>query len=233
MGIFDSIFGGGTDTSALTNSANKADNLLQKGKKQGINALSKAQSQYIPAYKEAAKGFVPFTESGTKLNSLYTDALGGNGQGGYDNAINAFHTAPGYDFLVDQGEQGVLRNNAATGGVASGNTLTDLTKFRVGLADQSYQQWLDNLYRGAGQGLQGAQGQAQALTQLGSQIADTGARKSDVFTGAAGARATNQANLGLGLQNQAAADQASQLSLLTSILGGGASVLGSMYGAKK
>jgi hypothetical protein len=226
MGLFDSIFGGGTDTSALTQGANRADNRLQKGEKKGLGFLNTAKNKYTPEYRAASDVYEPFTQSGTALNSLYTGALGGNGQEGFDAARNAFHTAPGYDFLVDQGEQGVMRNNAAMGGIASGNNLTDLTKFRVGLADQSYQQWLDNLYRGSAQGLQGAAGQSQALQALGSQFANTGAQKADVATGAAGARATNQANLGLGLQNQTAADQATQLSLLSAILGGGAKIFG-------
>jgi hypothetical protein len=229
MGLFDSIFGGGTDTTALRQGAAKAKGKLKKGKRGAIKALNKAQDQYTPEYRQAAAGFEPFTQNGTQLSNLYTDALGGNGQAGYDNAISAFHTAPGYQFLQQQGEQSALRNNAALGGVASGNTLTDLAKFNTGLADQSYQQWMDNLYRGSGQGLQGAAGQASALMGLGNQFADTGAQKANVRTGAAGALATNASNLGLGLQNQEAADQASQLSLIGSILGAGANI----YGAKK
>jgi hypothetical protein len=229
MGLFD-FLGGGTDTSALQQGAGKADRLLKKGKLSGIGAYDDAQSQYTPQYQEASNVFQPFTQNGSQLNSLYTDALGGNGQEGYDNAINAFHTAPGYQFLQQQGEQSALRNNAAIGGVASGNVLTDLAKFNTGLADQSYQQWMDNLYRGAGQGLQGASGQANALMGLGSQMANTGAGKADVYTGAAGARATNQSALGLGLQNQTAADQASQLSLLNSIIGAGAKIAGAGIG---
>jgi hypothetical protein len=225
MGLFDFI-GGGTDTSALRQGASDAKGELKKGKKGGLRVLNEAQDQYTPEYRQAAAGFQPFTQNGTALNSLYTGALGGSGQEGYDAAQSAFHNAPGYQFLVDQGEQGVMRNNAAMGGIASGNNLADLTKFRVGLADQSYQQWMDNLFRGAGQGLQGAAGQSQALQALGQQFANTGAQKADIHTGAAGALATNASNLGLGLQNQTAADQASQLSLISSILGGGAKIAG-------
>jgi hypothetical protein len=225
MGLFDSIFGG-TDTSALRQGAGAARDDLKQGKKAGLRVTNEAQDQYTPEYRQAAAGFEPFTNNGINLSNLYTGALGGSGQGGYDAAQAAFRTAPGYQFLVDQGEQGVMRNNAAMGGVASGNNLADLTKFRVGLADQSYQQWMDNLFRGSGQGLAGAAGQANALMGLGSQFADTGLQKANIHTGAAGALATNASNLGLGLQNQEAADQASQLSLLQSILGAGSKIAG-------
>jgi hypothetical protein len=154
---------------------------------------------------------------------LYTDALGGNGQEGYDRAVDSVHTGPGYDFLVDQGEQGVMRNNAAMGGTASGNNQTDLTRFRVGLADQTWQQNLNNLFRGSEQGLQAAGGASNALTAKGGMTANNFANRAGIRTDAAGAQATNQYNLGLGLQNQYAADQASQL-------GAGSKVAGTMMG---
>jgi hypothetical protein len=223
--MFDFLTGG-TDTSALTNSARKTKKQLKRGEKRGIGELAEGLKQASPSYDQAAEGFSPYMESGSQLNSMYSDALGGNGQEGYDRATAAFHEAPGYQFLVDQGEQGVMRNNAAMGGIASGNNLTDLTKFRVGLADQTWQQNLDNLYRGSGQGLQAASGASGALTAKGAMTANNFAGRAGIRTDAAGAKASNQAALGLGLQNQEAADQASQLSLLQSIISGGSKVAG-------
>jgi hypothetical protein len=228
--MFDAIFGGGTDTSALTNSAAKTKKELNKGEKKGIKEYATGLKKASPSYDQAAEGFSPFMYNGMDLSNMYTDALGGNGQEGFDRATGAFHQAPGYQFLVDQGEQGVMRNNAAMGGVASGNNMADLTKFRVGLADQTWQQNLDNLFRGSGQGLQAAQGASGALTAKGAMTADNFAGRADIRTGAAGARASNQSALGLGLQNQTAADQASQLSLLNSIIGAGSKIAGAGIG---
>jgi hypothetical protein len=232
MGLFDSIFGG-TDTSALQTGASNAEDALKSGKKQGLNSLRKAQDQYTPEYRSAANAFAPFQRSGVAANSMYANGLGLNGQTGYDAAQGAFHQGPGFQFALDQANQNILRNSAATGGLASGNVLTALGDRAQGMQNQEYQTWLDNLFRGSGQGLQGAQGQSQALQNLGQQIGQTGAQKADVQTGAAGALATNASSLGAGLQGQTAADQASQLSLLTSILGGGASVLGAYAPGKK
>lgn len=231
MGLFDPITGGGTDTSALRTGANQAKGFLNQGKHDALQTQGKYEKKYTPQYQTAAAGYDPFLQQGTAANAMYGNALGLNGQAGYDAATGAFHENPGYQFLVDQGEQGVLRNNAAMGGVASGKTLEDLTKFRVGLADQTWQQYLDNLFRGSGQGLQGAAGKSQALQNLGQALQATGNAKSDIQTGAAGALATNASNLGAGLQGQSAADQASQLSLLQSILGAGAKVGGAYFGA--
>jgi hypothetical protein len=233
MGLFDGIFGGGTDTSALQKGAADAEDALNKGKGKGLKSLNKAQKQYTPEFRTAANAFSPYQQTGGAANSMYGNALGLNGQTGYDAALGAFHQGPGFQFALDQANQNVMRNQAATGALNSGGTLTALSDRAQGMQNQEYQGWLDNLFRGSGQGLLGAQGQSQALQNLGQQIGQTGAQKADVHTGAAGALATNASNLGAGLQGQTAADQASQLSLLSSILGGGASVLGAYAPGKK
>jgi hypothetical protein len=227
MGLFDSLFGGGTDTSALQKGASDAEDALNKGKKKGLNALDSAKRQYTPEYRTAAAGFSPFQQSGVAANSMYANGLGLNGQTGYDAAQGAFKQGPGYQFALDQANQNILRNAAQTGNVGSGNVQIALSDRAQGMQNQEYQTWLDNLFRGGSQGLTGAQGMSQALQNLGSQFANTGQAKADVHTGAAGALATNASNLGAGLQGQSAADQASQLSLLNAIIGGGAKVAGS------
>jgi hypothetical protein len=232
MGLFDSI-SGGTDTSALQKGASDAEDALNKGKSKGLKVLGKAEDKYTPRYETAANAFSPYQQTGGAANSMYGNALGLNGQTGYDAAVGAFNQGPGFQFALDQANQNILRNSAATGGLASGNVLTALGDRAQGMQNQEYQTWLDNLFRGSGQGILGAQGQSQALQNLGQQIGQTGAQKADVHTGAAGALATNASSLGAGLQGQTAADQASQLSLLTSLLGGGASVLGAYAPGKK
>jgi hypothetical protein len=229
MGLFDSIFGG-TDTSALQKGASDAEDALKQGKGKGLRALGKAQDQYTQEFRTAANAFSPYQQTGGAANTMYGNALGLGGQQGYDAALGAFHQGPGFQFALDQANQNILRNNAATGGLASGNVLTALQDRAQGMQNQEYQGWLDNLFRGSGQGILGAQGQSQALQNLGQQIGQTGAQKADVHTGAAGALATNASSLGAGLQGQTAADQASQLSLLQSILGAGAKVGGAYFG---
>jgi hypothetical protein len=230
MGLFDGIFGSGTDTSALQKGAADAEDALNKGKGKALKSLGKAQDQYTPEYRTAASAFSPYQQTGGAANSMYGNALGLNGQQGYDSALGAFHQGPGFQFALDAANQNILRNNAATGGLASGNVLTALQDRAQGMQNQEYQGWLDNLFRGSGQGLEGARGQSQALQALGQQFANTGNARADVQTGAAGALATNASSLGAGLQGQTAADQASQLSLLESILGGGAKVAGAYLG---
>ncbi len=232
MGLLDPIFGGGTDTSQLTQGSAQSKKFLQGGKQAALNSYGKAQKKYTPQFEKAAAGFDPYNAMGQKLNSLYSDALGVNGDAGYGNAVNAYHHNLGWDSALNEANQNVMRNQAATGGLNSGWTLQALSDRAQGLQNQEYQSWLDNLYRGGSQGLLGAQGASSARQGLGAQFAATGAGRAGVQTGAAGALASNAYNTGLGLQNQTAADQASQLSLLNAILGGGAQAAGAYFGAK-
>lgn len=230
MALFDAIFGGGTDTSNLTQGSKQARQDINAGKHDALQTYGKYEKKYTPVYQQSAAGFDPFLQQGTAANAMYGNALGLNGQSGYDAAIGAFHNGPGFQFALDQANQNVLRNAAATGGVANGNVLTALSDRAQGLQNQEWQQYLDNLFRGGSQGLAGAVGKSGALEALASQLAATGAGKAGVQVGAAGANATNAYNTGLGLQNQTAADQASQLSLLNAILGAGAKVAGAYAG---
>lgn len=230
MGLFDPIFGGGTDTSALKTGANQAKGFLNQGKHDALQTQGKYEKKYTPQYQTAAAGYDPFLQQGTAANAMYGNALGLNGQTGYDAAVGAFQHNPGWDFALNEANQNVLRNQAATGALNSGGTLQALSDRAQGLQNQQYQTWLDNLFRGSGQGLQGAAGKSQALQSLGQALQGTGNAKSDIQTGAAGALATNASNLGAGLQSQSAADQASQLALLQAIISGGAQVAGAAMG---
>jgi hypothetical protein len=243
--MFDAIFGGGTDTSNLTSGSDDANSYLKKGLRAGKNVLKNYEDKSVeslasglsaanPIYRDAANNYDPYMQNGNQLNQFYTDQLT---PGATDHYVNT----SGYDAVRDAGEQSIMRNNAAMGGTASGINATDLDRYNVGLQEQYRQQYLDNLFRGGQQGLQAAQGQAGVLQNLGSITnqkgintanvqQDTGRGIADLLSGTRSAQATNAYNTGLGLQNQTNADAATQASLLTAILGGGASVLGASLG---
>jgi hypothetical protein len=245
MGLFDAVFGGGTDTSALEDGSRKAKKQLKKGIKKGKGALTEGRDTGIaslaeglkaakPYYQDAANNFDPYMQSGQQLNQFYTDQLTPGAPDHYTNTS-------GYNAVRDAGEQAIMRNNAAMGGTASGLNMADLDKYNVGLQEQYRQQYLDNLFRGSQQGLQAAGSQAGVLQNLGQMYnqgginkagiqTDTGARLADLYSGGHGAMATNQYNLGLGLQNQANADSQTQASLVNSIIGAGAKVAGKWVG---
>jgi hypothetical protein len=76
-----------------------------------------------------------------------------------------FTAQPGYDFMQKEGEKGVVRNLKALGMSNSGAALKALTKFNSGLANSTYQQYLDRL-SGVSTG-----GQSTGATSASQQIA--------------------------------------------------------------
>ena len=85
-------------------------------------------------------------------------------------ATQAFQNTPGYQFQLQQGTQNVDRNQAAAGMLGSGNTDAAVSNYTTGLANQSWNQYLQNLqpYLGAAQGAAGGIG--NLFSQLGQGI---------------------------------------------------------------
>lgn len=115
-----------------------------------------------------------------------------------------FHNSPGYQFQLQQGENAVLNNRSAMGGVNSGNTLKALTQFGQGTANQDY--W--NAYNAF------VNRQNQQFGQLNS-VVGTGANAVN-NTGSFGANAANNvAQNTIGAGNSQAAGIVGQASAIT------------------
>ena len=158
MGLFD-IF---SNTNAQ-DAANSQINGLQAANAQGQSYLSNGYSDINTAL---ANGLAPLTttfNSATNGANAYGDATGANGAAGAARAVQAFqNTNPGYQFALDQGTQNVDRNQAAMGALNSGNTDAAVANYTTGLANQTWNQYVQNLQPYLGQ---------QSIT--GGQIANT------------------------------------------------------------
>jgi len=158
----------------------------------------------------------------------------GAGGPGYGDLTKSFspdmyHQSPGFQFLLNQGNENILNTASARGGVNSGNTLRDLEKFGVGLANEDYQQAYQN-YTGDQQRkfsmLDTIAGSGQnAAANLGALGANTAANIGNNITGAANAGAAGI----VGGANAATSGINNYLmySLLQNQLGGDISVSGS------
>lgn len=121
-----------------------------------------------------------------QATNLGLDALGVNGAGGNQRAVDAFHAGPGYDWRVSQALDQTNRAAAATGGVNGGNTLAALSDRAGNMANQEYDNWVKNLNGYVSPELSAVGGQAGAA-----------AGKAGVYTGTA----NNIANLGTNTAN--------------------------------
>lgn len=111
-------------------------------------------------YEQGREDSLPWLEAGQSALKQYRVEMGlADGESG-------FQATPGYEFAVQQGEQGIKNNLAALGLKGSGAALKALTRFRTGLANQEYGKYLGNIANIAGMG----QGQSQSLGNLGAAV---------------------------------------------------------------
>lgn len=213
MGILD-IFTGDSAKAA----AEKNRQLLQANQTAGTTTLNNGQNSAIGSLDSAAAAYSPLTSLAQKYgagSSLYLDSLGANGADGNARATSAFQAGPGYQYGVDQSLQGVLRNAAATGGVAGGNTLAALSDRAGNMANQEYGSWQDRLgglispelaaTSGAASGVAGAntnkagvyQDTAGKIANLGTNTANGIAGQNTQEANAVMAGSGNLWNLGL------------------------------------
>jgi len=180
VGIFD-LF---TNTNAQ-DAANAQISGIQQGQQaanQAIigGAIPALQTNYTQALQPFLQNYGQ-AQGGVNQYLAALDIGGSGGAAGGQQIQQLLQNTPGYQFQLDQGAQNVLRNAAQTGTLASGNTLNALQTQGQGQANQTYQQYVNNLapflgasagaaggigstYQGLGQGLAGQYGN---LAQLG------------------------------------------------------------------
>lgn len=220
MSFLDSLSGANVGNNML-DSLKKNSGLLTGFDTSANNLVNSGEQKSRDALFGGIGNFDTFLSNGKVANGLYSDALGLNGADGNARATGAFQTGPGYDFAMDQGTQTALRGASAAGMLNSGNTLTALTQFGQGTANQEYNSWLDRLKGQSDSGLQAASG----------EMAGYGA-VSDAASGATDNRlgidnTVTQGQMGINTQTGQVKDQ--QQAAKDSFLGklvGGASQLG-------
>ena len=99
--------------------------------------------------KAQASGLVElnaqYDEFGVNYSSMYSPEFDSGYTGSQVEARVA--ATPGYQFQMGQGTQAIERQGAAKGMLGSGNTLTALTDYGQGLAQNFYGMYMDNLSR--------------------------------------------------------------------------------------
>lgn len=165
MGFLSALTGSSTGKATM-NAADQNKGLLTAFQGLGNNIINTGEAKSEGALNSAIGAYQPWVDSGTAANTMYSNALGLNGTEGNAAATGAFQTGPGYQFALDQGTQAALRGASAGGMLNSGNTLTALSQYGQGLANQEFGGWLDRLSGVSSQGLNAASGQASQYGNL-------------------------------------------------------------------
>ena len=172
MGFLDSLTGSNIGK-ATTKAIGQNGVLLNNLQNAGNSIINTGEQKSAGALNEAVDNYDPYLTAGKSATSMYSDALGLNGTSGNATATSAFQTSPGYQFTLDQGTQAALRGASAAGMLNSGNTLTALSQYGTGLANQEYGSWLDRLNGLSGQGLSAANGASGALGNVANLYQST------------------------------------------------------------
>jgi hypothetical protein len=159
---------------------------------QAANTATQAQQDAIA---QQAQLSAPYRALGESAIPQLKDLLGLSGK----DPTAALRATPGYQFARDEGLTGAKNAATASGMLLSGNTLEALDKYGTGLADQTYQQAVQNSMGVTGLGQAAAAGQAANVGQAAGNIG----------------------NIAIGQGNNLAGISANEIAGITRALGGG------------
>ncbi|WP_421445677.1 hypothetical protein [Agrobacterium tumefaciens] len=165
MGFLSALTGSSTGKATMS-AADQNKTLIKDLQGLGNTIINTGEGKSEGALNSAIGAYEPWVTSGGAANTMYGNALGLNGSDGNAAATGSFQAGPGYQFAMDQGTQAALRGASAGGMLNSGNTLTALSQYGQGLANQEYGSWLDRLSGVSSQGLNAASGQASQYGNL-------------------------------------------------------------------
>lgn len=135
----------------------------------------------------------PYAKAGTGALKGQQDILGLNGAGSQKSAIESIQNSPYFQATAKQGENAILQNASATGGLRGGNTQGALAQFRPQLLNQLVQQQYQNLGGITNLGQSAAAGQAaggmQSANSIGNLLSQGGQAQANGLIGAGQANA--------------------------------------------
>lgn len=112
----------------------------------------------------------PFVNAGTGALGAQQDLLGTNGAGAQQAAIGGIQASPQYQALSQSGQDAILANASATGGLRGGNVQAALGQFQPQLLAQLIEQQYSRLGGLTSLGQNAAAGVGNAGMQTGNQI---------------------------------------------------------------
>lgn len=192
MGIFSSI-AGIFSAKSKKKAAKKAAEAQQAAAQQGIDAVSSQNAL-------TQQNLAPYLQTGTKALGAQSDLLGLNGTGVQGSAIDALRASPLFQSLFGNGQEAILNNASATGGLRGGNTQRSLADFGADTLAKTIESQLAALGGLSGQGFNAAtnSGQfgAQSADQIAQLLGNKGAAKAGGILGAAAANQELYGHLG-------------------------------------
>lgn len=189
------LFGDITGSNQAAKGAENAAN-AQIQAAQDSNALMKymydTNRTDLTPYRQVGGGALNMLAAMSGLNPDGTQRTGGAD-------FSAFTNSPGYQFALDQGQQSLQRQLAASGMSGSGAAMKEAQRYGQGVAGQQFGGYMNRLANLAGVGQSatnqtGAYGQ-QYATQAGNNLVDMGNARGSAYIARGNVPATNFRNL--------------------------------------
>ena len=157
-------------------------------------AAQQGQAQLQAALQAILQSVAPYTQAGTAALGQQGNLVGINGAEQQAAAIAALQASPQFQALQQQGENRILANASATGGLRGGNVQGALAQFSPALLADTINQQFSRLGAISGQGLSatgmGANAQLGTAGNVASLLQQQGAAQ------AGGALAQGRTNAG-------------------------------------
>ena len=163
--VGSAVVGGVMSSSASKSAANKAAGAQTQAAEMGVEE----QRRQFDAMQ---KLLAPYSEAGVGALGAQQNLLGLNGNSAQASAINALQQSPQFTSLLQQGENSILQNASATGGLRGGNTQAALAQFSPALLAQTINDQYARLGGITSLGQNAAAMQGNAGMQTGNNIAN-------------------------------------------------------------
>lgn len=181
MGLFGSIIG--SVASIIGGNAQKK--AAKKAADAQVNAAQMAIDEQRRQFDTTQQNFAPYLSSGTDALGGITELLGLGGVDAQSSAINGLQSSPAFSSIIQNGENAILQNASATGGLRGGNTIDALSRFRGDTLSSLINSQLSNLggLANMGMGSAGQLGQfgANAANQIGASLSDQGSARANSY----------------------------------------------------
>lgn len=158
-----SLVGGLMSSDAQRSAGNKAADAQQASAQAGIDQQNKQ-------FEAIQKLLAPYVTAGTGALGAQQNLIGLGGADAQQAAINALQQSPQFAALTKQGENGILANASATGGLRGGNVQAALGQFRPQLLAQLINDQYSKLGGLTSIGQNAAAGTGNAGMQAGNAI---------------------------------------------------------------
>lgn len=192
-GIATAVVAGSVITGVMSSNAQQGAAESAAGAQTAASAASIAeQRRQFDAVQELLK---PYVTAGQGAIEGQQGLLGLAGPEAQQQAIAALEAGPQFQSMMKQGENAILQNASATGGLRGGNVQATLAQFRPQLLSQLIESQFSKLGTVSGLGQASAAGQAAAAQQTGANIGNALTQQGQAAAGAALASGQAQAQM--------------------------------------